>query len=244
MREVYILAGQSNVIGINTGTAPVYNANIHKFNQPWHTSWGIPVANPANTGSWAQATNPLHSDPQCGIGPGMAFADELIALRGDSSLEVGLVPCGWGGSDISGLWANQYLWWSAFGMMLARMHKAREWGPIKGFIWYQGEAEARSSYPSYYQKEMFRLIQAVRFELLETIPVIVTKLGPCPNPSIYPGWALMQNYFDQMVGVDPKLKVVSAADLTLVGDGSPHLNAASCDILGRRYATAMHSMVA
>lgn len=251
MREVYVLAGQSNMIGLGREIAPTYqNADrIFRFSQPWDArpNWRIPVAYPPGTGTWGPAADPLHSDPQCGVGPGMAFADKLIELRGD--LEIGLVPCAWGGSGIRELWADQFLWWSAFGMLLARMHEAAKWGPIKGLIWYQGEFDARSRdeqgkalpVPSYYQAEMFRLAKSV-WLCFGRIPIIVTKLGPCPNYQTYGWWNQIQSYIETMAGVDPMLSVVDASDLTLIGDGSPHITAGSAVTLGHRHAQAMHEM--
>lgn len=241
-KEVYILAGQSNMVGVNNSLpTPTYanGSRIYRFNQPWHSGWNIPVAQPTNTGSWALANDPLHADPQCGVGPGKAFADKLIDLRGDPSLEIGLVPCAWGGSDIRNHWGSSYLWWNAFGMMLGRMAKAKEWGEVKGFIWYQGEADALNAAPTYYQTELFRLVRDVRSYLgIHDLPVIVTRLGP--NPGGYPGWASMQSYIDQVAGVDPNLAVVSASDLAASG---VHLTAASAVTLGHRYAAAMNAML-
>lgn len=245
-REVYIIApAQSNGVGINSGPAPTYAnaARIYRYSQPWHAAWGQPSGSSAATagaGTWGLASDPLHSDPQCGVGPGMAFADRLITLRGDPTLEIGLVPCGWGGSDIQVQWASSNLYWNAFGTTVARMHAAKAWGPIKGLLSYHGESAANEAVPAYYQAEIYRAIRDLRLQAGANVPAVLTRLGPKP-PTGYPGWTKMQQFLDQIDGVDPLVRVVNPPR-TLIGDGSAHIDAASAVATGHAWADAMHAM--
>lgn len=249
-REVYILAGQSNMAGMKQGSPTYANASrIYRLKQPWNAAWGTPCqphapdytpTYPAGSGTWDLAVDPIHSHPQCGVGPGIAFADRLIDLRGDPALEIGLVPCAWPGSTINGNWRSDYLWWTAFGTTVARIKEAKKWGPVKGLIWYQGESEALNSAPSYIQAAVQRVLRDLTFEIGYRVPTIVTVIGPNPGAQ-YPGWAATQNYLRYMDGVADA--VVSAADLANDPADPVHLTAASCVTLGHRYADAMHAML-
>lgn len=246
-RETYILAGQSNMIGRGTGAQTYVNgARIYSYSQPWKVEDGVPVdtANPGS-GTWALGADPLHSGPNAGVGPGMAFADRLLDLRNDPDLEIGLVPCAWSGSSAITDWEPAYRYWRAFGMCIARGEAAKAWGPIKGVLWYEGETAAQLA-PNPYQwvQALWRAISGLRMDLGDiNLPVIVTRIGPNPQSVAYPSWSSIQTYTDAMIGVSPKLKVVCASDLTPISAGDIHINAASAVTLGHRYADAMFAML-
>jgi hypothetical protein len=232
-RDIYILAGQSNMVGRGSLTpAKTYpNASrIYSFNSAC---------------AWVAGCDPLHTDDgNAGIGPGMAFADKLLDLMGDPTRTIGLIPCAKSGSAIAE-WAPRWRANSFYGAMLKRAQLAAGTGEIKGLIWYQGETDAQSSsFPLPWLEGVRGLIENVRRDLqLPKLPAIITKLGPSPQSATYPMWTTIQAYADQIADVAPHdVAVVSAADL-IPNAGDPlHLNANSAVILGQRYASAMYSL--
>eukprot|EP00192_Tetraselmis_astigmatica_P018531 CAMPEP_0117687050 /NCGR_PEP_ID=MMETSP0804-20121206/22889_1 /TAXON_ID=1074897 /ORGANISM="Tetraselmis astigmatica, Strain CCMP880" /LENGTH=233 /DNA_ID=CAMNT_0005499009 /DNA_START=61 /DNA_END=759 /DNA_ORIENTATION=+ len=92
---------------------------------------------------WEDATEPLHRgidcSKECGVGPGLAFANELRS-RGWGS-RIGLVPCAVGGtcidewSEDSELYRNSI---SRLSEALQQLPQAR----LCGLLWYQGESDS------------------------------------------------------------------------------------------------------
>lgn len=259
MLDIFILAGQSNMVGINSLTPAQSYTNqsrISVYQQPWNSTYGQPVKDDISPGaaSWiSNATDPIHSDPQCGIGPGMAFADEYLTLINDPTRTVGLIPCGWGGTSLwtypNGVpadWAPQPRRWSPYGMMIARSLavKASGIGTIKGFLWYQGEADANYSSQPYWTVGLETMLNAMRNELqLPNLPVVITKLGPKPSGiSGYSYWNTIQNQQGYAAGISSRMALVDASDLSTNNNADIHLNASSQITLGHRMAQAIVSM--
>lgn len=254
-KELYVLSGQSNMVGRAPLTpAPTYSniSRITRYSQPWDATFNKPwdSSNPGN-GSWGAASDPLHSLPVAqggGVGPGIAFADRLIDLRNDANLEIGLVPCAAAGSSIDSdtfgvAWDRGYRF-NCYGSMVARTWAAQEaGGTLKGLLWYQGEAEAlQTDYPIYWLESFLDLITKFRVEFGQLdLPVVAVSLGPNPS-SGYPMWAAMQGYISGMAGISKHLNVVSAADLSGISGDPVHLDQASQITLGHRLADAMHAM--
>lgn len=129
--------------------------------------------------TWEEARDPLHYDidPKiCGVGPGMSFANTLLAK--DPSLGViGLVPCAVGGTMI-GEWARGN---KLYNDMIARTRAAlKEGGRLRGLMWFQGESDTKDmldaeSYKTNYEQ----FISDVRAELqvpeLPVVQVMITS---------------------------------------------------------------------
>lgn len=232
MREIYILAGQSNMMGRGAlSPAQTYNNDARIFALYSDTGWGV-------------GADPLHHDNvQAGVGPGMAFADKLLDLKGDPCLEIGLVPCAKSGSGIND-WHSTWRPNNHYGNLIKQALIAREQGELKGLIWYQGETDAMaSSYPLYWSTKLRQLIHDIRTDLgMPNLPVIITRLGPDPSSGTYPMWWAVQTYTDQMenIGV-PNVAFVSASDLSAMPD-KIHLTASAAVTLGHRYAQAMFDL--
>lgn len=90
---------------------------------------------------WEPAHEPIHEGidgDTCGIGPGMAFADDIVRYTGSRLGTVGLVPCAVGGSKITDWARGSWL----YNRMVQRARKARQGGgKIRALLWYQGESD-------------------------------------------------------------------------------------------------------
>lgn len=258
MRHLLVLNGQSNIVGVNNGLpAPTYSnlSRIFMYTQPWNSTYGLPLrdADDPGLGTWQAAADPLHADPACGVGPGIAAASRWIdnLIGDDPNVEIGIVPCGWGGSNITPLndpnarWASRLWRYDAFGMMAARVNAAKSWADGRiAAVYYQGETDAKLSPAPQWHIAVSRYM--LDFNTLfgsDTLHVI-TRLGPYPGaPHISASWASIQNQANWMKGVMPNMAVVDAGDLTAVPGDWVHLTAASCVTLGERYGDAIAGLM-
>ena len=247
-RVIFVGAGQSNMAGFNNlpSPAPTYTnaSKIYCYSQPLDNDTGWPC-NPSNpsAGTWALATDPTHSQTSAGVSPLIALADRYITAKGDSSLEVGIVPCGWYGSRMNGEWAPIRQKYSAWYAMASRLKAAMAWGTVKGVLWAQGESEACDStlltneagqafalqpdiWPKWHQG-LYALIRETRaFVGLPTLPFIVTQLGNNPGDGHHPNWSNMQTAISFIPQDDPTIQVLSRSDLSTIADGAHFTSAA------------------
>lgn len=249
--EVIILAGQSNMIGMNWKDA---NGNVYPSYFPmtyqnpsriwmkpqfWNGSFPYEAARPGG-GPFVQASDPLHINPNCGVGPGMAMADQYIVLKNDPNLNVGLVPCAQGGSKLDWDWIRFPGYSNAYGNMVGRSIAAKSWGTLKCLVIYLGESDAGVTpgiFPQWIES-LYDLI--LKFRAAVGVPdlrVIVTKLGI--NPGL-PYWDGINNQLETMAGVDPTIALVRPSWTGYV-DGV-HLAVPGTVTLGAQYAQALVAM--
>jgi hypothetical protein len=228
--DVFILAGQSNMVG--QGVEPA--------------AYSYPTQIKAWNGAWVQASDPLVPvtvDPQAGVGPGIPFADRWVMLRGGT---VGLVQAAKGGSYMAE-WRPNWRTTTLYGAMIAKARAAlNAGGTLRGLIWYQGESDTDEvqkviDWPYRFREFAF----AVRQDLgVPDLPVIYTRLGPEPDVVPFVNWGRMHLYQQGMAGALPaKVAMVNASDLAWKPFDKLHLTTASAVTLGRRYADAMHGLI-
>jgi hypothetical protein len=237
-RWIFLLAGQSNMSGRAslTGLPAFEHADrVKAFSNAWSWQGGAePVDSPFGQ------VDTVSLDIDAGVGPSMAFADALADAYPE--IEVGLVPCAFGGSTLNA-WGRNLSRSSLYGSMIARAQEAAKHGVIKGVIFYQGENDADTlDHAETWAARCYDLIDDIRSDLaIPALPFIVTVLGPDPGHPSFPYHAEVQASQEGMSG--DGLAVVTAADLTgQIGDVI-HLNTASQMVLGQRYATAMQAML-
>jgi Carbohydrate esterase, sialic acid-specific acetylesterase len=98
---------------------------------------------------------------------------------------IGIVNCAKGRTFLS-QWMPDYSTHSLYGNMVRLARFASQYGTIKGFLSYQGEAETtdRNNVLLYGQR-MHALFSAVRQDLgIPDLPIIFVQIGPDPH---YPG---------------------------------------------------------
>ncbi|KAK8601148.1 hypothetical protein V6N13_059121 [Hibiscus sabdariffa] len=174
-KDIFILAGQSNMAGRGGVNHGKWDGNVPPECQPNPSVLRF-TANLA----WEEAREPLHADIDvehvCGIGPGMAFANEIIRIHGSGIGVVGLVPCAVGGTSISKWEKGSRL----YNQMVMRANKSlKDGGAIRAILWYQGESDTVSKENAEaYQGKLVKLIQDLRFDLkLPSLPFIQVGLA-------------------------------------------------------------------
>ena len=116
---------------------------------------------------WEEAREPLHADidvgKTCGVGPGMAFANELIRAGGLRIGTVGLVPCAVGGTRISE-WARGSILYNQ--LVRRASESVRDGGTIQAVLWYQGESDTvRKEDAEAYKTNLEKLVMDLRSDL-------------------------------------------------------------------------------
>ncbi|CAK9135361.1 unnamed protein product [Ilex paraguariensis] len=175
-KDIFILAGQSNMAGRGGVHGGKWDGNIPPGCKP-HPS----ILRFSAKHKWEVAKEPLHADIDvkkiCGIGPGMPFANEVLANVSKTRV-VGLVPCAIGGTRMTK--------WARGTPLYARLvHRAneslREGGAIRGLLWFHGESDTESRIDAEaYKDRMETFINDLRSDLnVPNLPVIqvVTPSG-------------------------------------------------------------------
>ncbi|GAB2293812.1 hypothetical protein Dimus_028025 [Dionaea muscipula] len=181
-KAIFILAGQSNMAGRggvsnNTRTGlPTWDGVV-----PWQCRASPAVVRLSAGLKWVEAEEPLHQDIDvnrtCGVGPGMAFANELLRLDPGADV-VGLVPCAVGGTSIVEWARGGYLYGLLVRRAWASVHDGG--GSIRGLLWYQGESDTRTRddaerYKARLEKFFGDLRHDLDFPLLPIIQVVIAS---------------------------------------------------------------------
>lgn len=167
--EIFILAGQSNMAGRGGVNGNRWDHFIPPECRPSPSILRLSAGL-----RWHVAREPLHSDidtnKTCGVGPGMPFANAVLA-DGAAAPLIGLVPCAVGGTKI-GEWARGT---HLYNNLVRRGRVAVEGGGrLAAMVWYQGEsdtvleADARE-----YGGRLRRLISDLRRDLKDPNMIVI-----------------------------------------------------------------------
>ncbi|WP_321373288.1 sialate O-acetylesterase [uncultured Draconibacterium sp.] len=219
--DIYLLIGQSNM----AGRAPVEGAdndtlqNVFLFTGIAENEWEK-AANPLNKYSTIRKNMSMQK-----LGPGYHFAKTMA--ESDTPNPIGLVVNAKGGTKIE-LWEAGSTFYNE---AVNRTKAAMEFGTLKGVLWHQGEANA-SKYNAYTPK-IVALIEALRTDFnMPDLPVVVGQLSED---------RVKRKDFNKMI-----LQLPAVIDFVGVATtkgtstiDSTHFDAASQQLLGRRYAQKM-----
>ncbi|GMY28730.1 probable carbohydrate esterase At4g34215 [Fagus crenata] len=186
-KNIFILAGQSNMAG---------RGGIITDPETKALKWDgkIPPQSNPNTNilqldlnkTWVQAHEPLHVQidygKTCGIGPGMPFANAILA-KDPSYGAIGLVPCAKGGTSI-----RQWAWGTEYYNRLVDRAKAslQCGGKLQALLWYQGETDTKEKRDAMlYKTRLEKFIQDVRHDLNSPdLPIILVAIASAEGPFI------------------------------------------------------------
>ena len=224
--EIFVLAGQSNM----SGRAPLSPA-------PAFANAGHIFAFKRN--AWVPAREPVADEPEAELGPSMAFADALFALRRH---DIGLLNCAIGGTSIREWRPDEK--GGLFAACVERARAATSRGKILGLIWYQGEQDTFSfASATIWPRHFGQTIAGFRKALgAANLPVVFTQIGPTPAAHVAPGTMHKLMQLQAQVRL-PYVTMTSAADLSFQDDRL-HLDQAGQLALGARYAVAMNALLA
>lgn len=240
-----------------TTPTPVYSniAKISNYTQSWNATLNPP--RPCNLddpggGTWVQAQDPLHSDPQAGVGFALAGADRLITRMNDPAfdpdLHLGIVPCAWGGTPMRGKrgWMRGYNHRElAYSWAVARTLRAAEWGEPLAVWMRQGHADAKeSSDPWWWMEELLDFWHKFKLDVgFPGLKLVYDITGPVSPElaSTYPGLTNLRNYQRYGEKIHPNIGVVSSEEVTLI-DGL-HSDQASQISVGHAFGDKTFTML-
>lgn len=229
-RLVFVLAGQSNMAGRGSleAAAPAAGADprIAFFSQA--------------TNAWEPAVHPLHADKpaKAGVGPGLAFAHELLRLAPQLTPTIGLVPCAFGGSELA-RWEEGG---DLYATTVARVQRCQAEGDeLGGLLWHQGESDSgEAALAASHGARTVAALQRLRTALGQpALPVVVGELGywlDGADPRFTHAAAVNAGLVASPAAL-PAAACVSAHGLSHRGDRL-HFGSGAAEELGRRYAHA------
>lgn len=238
--NIFGLLGQSNMVGRATlpSPVPVYN-DVYEF---------------ANDYTWKAALEPVDSnegqidtvssDSGAAYGLSARFANTLKnRMGGGASYPVGLVPCAKVSTTIAewGIPTDHFDRSTLYGSAMYRMQQARQYGSIKGILFFQGESDSFKELIAHEWAANFAaIVDGIRADLeLPDLPIVYAVIGkwaPQERPSYF---SLIQSQ-QQFLDIAHTAYILSA-DLEL-GDEA-HYTRASYDVLGDRFAAAMAALL-
>ncbi|KAK3007695.1 hypothetical protein RJ639_013304 [Escallonia herrerae] len=227
-KNIFILAGQSNM----AGRGGVVN-NIWDGFVPPESRSNPAILRLSSQLEWEEAHEPLHGDidvrKTCGVGPGMAFANDLLE-KAPGFEGVSLVPCAVGGTSINE-WARGT---RLYKDLVTRARAAVEGGgKIRAILWYQGERDTVNQEDAEaYKDKLKELIVNLRAELhFPLLPVLQVGLASGQGP-------FLETVREAQLEIDlPNVVYVDAKGLELERDGL-HLTTTAQVCLGEMLADA------
>nr|GLL44079.1 probable carbohydrate esterase At4g34215 [Ipomoea trifida] len=175
-KSIFILAGQSNMVGRRVGYDSKGKKLWDKLNiLHQHACLAIRFNSEY---SWEVAMEPLHGSIDkanlCRVGLGMLFAHELLK-RALSLGVIGLVPCAIGDTYIT-LWLPGTTYDN---QTLKRAFAAlKEGGKLRALLWYHGENEAKDGVGSF-AVDVPKIFTSIRKDLnLPHLPIVQVALPP------------------------------------------------------------------
>jgi len=222
--HIYLLMGQSNMVGRDTRGMEVQTPNAH-----------ILAMTP--NGKWMVAKDPLHEQNgriAPGVGPGMSFAQEMI--KSDPSITIGLVPCAVGGTPLK-LWVKGG---ELYEKAMLRAKAAAEVGTLSGVLWHQGETDAtKKESADTYEARLTKMLGDLRTELnAPNLPIVVGQIGEFLDKKKEPYADTVRAAIKHIPQVLEQVGFADSNGLTDKGD-KLHFNVDSQRQMGVRFANAM-----
>lgn len=173
------------------------------------------------------------------IGDGFpkAFAIQYLQANTLGFDQIWIIQCAVSGSSITQWKPNQM----PYEVCKANINQAMNLGiRIKGFLWHQGESNAKMGLASY-KIQLETLVHNIRVIAGDDIPFVAGELGRFLPGGTYPYRASIVNQTRAMTEDDTRAAFVSSEGLIHRGDNL-HFITGSYETLGIRYANALRSI--
>lgn len=225
--HLYLLVGQSNMAG---------RGKVDSLSNPNNSRLLMLTKN----NEWITAKDPLHFDKPkvAGVGPGLRFAETMLAYSKNKNIKIGVIPCAVGGTAIES-WqpGAEALGVHPYDDAIQRLHIAMKSGVLKGIIWHQGEGNSSEEKSKVYLSRLEELIKRFREEAgNKNVPFVAGELGHYRDR-----YLLINQVLKELPTKVSNTAVAKADGLIHKGDGT-HLDAASARILGERFAEKMFQL--
>jgi sialate O-acetylesterase len=237
--DVWVLAGQSNMEGIGLtrdALAPVEPVRAFYMDNRWDVA-----KDPLH--DLPHAAAPVHAEigcggrsPKKGVGPGVAFGQELQARTG---IPQGLIASAHGGTSMA-QWDPRLKRRGDHSLYGATINRVRmNGGRVAGIFWYQGCSDANRGVADVYTRRMKALMRSFRRDFGDArLPVVIVQIGRFSNGDAeHDAWMSIREQQRLMPRAIDRLLMVPAIDLGL--DDLIHISGRDQHRIGRRAAEAM-----
>lgn len=250
LRQVFIGAPmQSN--GVGRGDDPIADEDVefpnrgdvyvYDNNGPIGTPNGTtnpPSASTLDSPTGQTAVFPASEDSATGVGPMLPFADELLETW--TNHEVGLIPCGLGGSQLSEWMPGQALYEECRERW--QQNRIGDTAELAGLLIYQGEADTQdTTEANAWVTNMVTIVNAIRTDTGRPfLPAVVVRLPATPaEPTIsFSEWALLRSNMHRLCDELRWCVMVQAPSGPYVEAENVHLDTTPQITLGRSMADA------
>lgn len=233
--KIFVEMGQSNMVGsgLMKPNTPDINSFVLGLDYKWHQTQesvyelgGPNYIDPVNFNGYNQ---PMH------YGMTNALSKRLHTHISDP---LGFVPVAKAGSSVAE-WARNLSTTTLYGAAYNRTQTALQKGSISGILFFQGEADARTTDANLWASHFVQLIYDLRSDY-GNVPIIFFQLGANPDPVQYPYWDVVkaQQASINIAGVT----MIQTDDLPMQ-TGLPHYTSDSYDVLGQRAADAIANLL-
>ena len=238
--DIYLLLGQSNMKG--RGALPTEQSTDPRI-----------IFMSMGNDQWYVARHPLHKagvpdlidgSDQAGVGPGLAFAQAMLAK--DSATRIALVPGAHGGSWIQ-LWGKGGRFYTP---ALERAKQALADFPdgtarIAGVLWLQGESDSLENRYGVYDAKLQDLVQRLRVDLNEAeLPFVACTIGTFIKPK--GKYLHVEEINADLLALPETLPFTACVDARDLQDGHigdfMHYNTESQKVIGARFAEEFKSL--
>ncbi|MBR2916681.1 MAG: sialate O-acetylesterase [Clostridia bacterium] len=183
-------------------------------------------------GRWQGAFRPINPDRSfAGVSLAESFADLYEKEHG---VEVGLIPCADGGTNIDQWCVGSLLYDNA--IYQARL--AQRTSTIAGILWHQGESDAKEERYPLYEEKLLKIMNSLRKDLnLYDVPFLLGGLGDYLaeyNDGAVKNYVHINKALEKIAKENPMTGFVSAKGLTSNPDYL-HFNTKSLLEFGTRY---------
>lgn len=225
--QLYLLMGQSNMAGRDTRDL------ASQVDDPRILALGV-------DGQWRTARDPIHAKtgrPEPGVGPGIAFAREMLAANPQQ--RIGLIPTAVGGTPLRRWVKGGDLYEQA----LAKAREAMTHGELRGVLWHQGESDsADRKNAETHAERLAQTFQDLRADLgRPDLPIVVGQLGEFLLPDKQPEAPTVRAGLQGLPQALSRVGFADSAGLGHLGDDL-HFSADANRELGRRFARAMQQL--
>ena len=225
--HIYLLMGQSNMVGRDTRTLASQTDNPR-------------VLALDGDGRWVVARDPIHAKVgriEPGAGPGISFALEM--LKADPNVTIGLVPCAVGGTPLRRWVKGGDLYETA----VSRAKAAARDGVVKVVLWHQGEADTeKQQNAETYESRLAQMFRDLRQDLgLPGLPIVVGQLGEFLTPEKYRYVETVRGAIAHIPASVPGVGFADSKGLGHKGDDL-HFSAEAEKELGARFARSMREL--
>jgi Carbohydrate esterase, sialic acid-specific acetylesterase len=215
--EVFVLAGQSNMLGRGFPLSDGAASDPHLL--VWRTK------------AWKVAVDPLGDKKVTdnGVGPGMTFG--LGALQKLQPETVGIVMCAVSGTTIA-KWEPPH---TVYSSCIDQVKAAG--GHIDGILFLQGESDAINQSDAENWAKRFKVVlKGFRTDLGSDVPFVLGQIGKITE-SGYKYQKTVRQLQAKVAASQPGLALVTTSDLQMGSDGL-HFSVDSYKTIGKRFATA------